>query len=67
MITEEEWSNPGAVCPSCKREAFRVSAGLCTMCWSSKNEKYYRDKRKKDKFLKFMKSHNARIKKHSSH
>jgi len=55
----------GAVCPRCGEEAvrFRPEDGICFRCARLLDEKFFSDKRKHDKFERFRKAHNARIRK----
>lgn len=53
----------GAFCPKCHQEVvrFRPEDGLCRQCADELNEKHFNDEKKRDKFLRFVKAHNARI------
>lgn len=53
----------GAKCPRCGQDAFRFRPedGVCILCAQALNEKELRDERKRARFLRFMKAHNARI------
>ena len=57
----------GAKCPKCGRDAlrFRPEDGVCMVCAGEANEKELRDERKQARFLRYMRSHNARIGKRS--
>lgn len=61
---QADWDNSGgAKCPSCGQDAvrFRPEDGVCVFCAQTMNEKELRDERKRVRFLKFQKAHNARI------
>jgi len=60
-----DWDKAGGtVCPRCKKETvrFRTQDNVCRQCADLLNEKEIRDEKKRAKFLRLMKSHNARIK-----
>ncbi len=59
-----DWeASGGAFCPRCNEEAvrFRPQDGVCRKCADALNEKQDRDEKKRAKFLRFVKAHNARI------
>ena len=61
---ERDWVQAGgAICPRCGEEAvrFRPQDGVCLACARALNEKEDADKKKRDKFQKFRKRHNARV------
>lgn len=61
---EADWDKlGGAKCPRCGKDAlrFRPGDGVCIICAGALNEKEIRDERKRVRFLKFRKAHNARI------
>ena len=64
--SRENWEKAGGtLCPVCGQETVRIIrigkwAG-CLDCQRKHDEKEERDQVKKEKFLKYMKSHNARI------
>ena len=61
---QADWDNlGGAKCPRCGQDAvrFRPEDGVCIFCAGVLNEKELRDERKRARFLKFQKAHNARI------
>lgn len=63
-MSVSEWeASGGAICPRCEQEAirFRPEDGVCRSCADSLNEKHFKDERKRAKFLRFVKAHNARI------
>lgn len=53
----------GAKCPRCGNDAlrFRPQDGVCIFCAQELNEKELRDERSKERFIRYMKAHNARI------
>jgi len=57
----------GAKCPKCGKDAlrFRPQDGVCMVCAGEANEKELRDERKRARFLRYMRAHNARIGKRS--
>ena len=57
----------GAKCPKCGKDAlrFRPEDGVCMVCAGEANEKELRDERKRARFLRYMRSHNAQIGKRS--
>jgi len=62
--TQRDWeAAAGDTCPRCGQPAlrFRPEDGVCISCARGLNEKEERDKKKKDRFQKFRKNHNARI------
>jgi len=63
---EADWNKlGGSKCPRCGIDAlrFRPEDGVCVFCGQALNEKELRDERKRARFLKYMKAHNARINK----
>ncbi|MDO8634905.1 MAG: hypothetical protein Q7R34_01485 [Dehalococcoidia bacterium] len=69
-LTMEDWvAAAGEPCPRCGMEAirFRPEDKVCLNCAVKLNEKIDRDQRKRDRFLKFMKAHNAKIAKKAHH
>lgn len=63
-MTMEDWdAAAGVPCPRCGKEAirFRPEDKVCLDCAVKLNEKIDRDQRKRERFLKFMKTHNARL------
>ena len=61
---QDDWEKlSGAKCPRCGQDAFRFrpSDGVCILCAQALNEKELRDERKRARFLRFMRAHNARI------
>jgi len=62
--SQADWDKlGGANCPRCGQDAirFRPEDGVCIHCAQALNEKELRDERKRARFLRFMKAHNARI------
>lgn len=65
-ISGADWlAAGGAFCSRCKKEAlwFRPEDGVCKECTRFLDEKYWSDKKKHTKVLRFVKAHNARIRK----
>jgi predicted amidophosphoribosyltransferase len=63
---QEDWeASGGAICPRCKNETvrFRPQDGVCRECAESLDEKHFEDEKKRAKQLRYVKAHNARIKK----
>lgn len=61
---QAEWDAlGGAKCPRCRKDMlrFRPEDGVCIFCAGVLNEKELSEQRKRTRFLKFRKSHNARI------
>lgn len=61
---QAEWERlSGAKCPRCGQDAllFRPEDGVCIFCAQALNEKELQDERKRARFLRFMRAHNARI------
>jgi len=64
IATAEDWEAArGVDCPRCGKEALRLRLqdGICLQCAGALDNKYFRDKRKRDKLLKHIKAHNARV------
>jgi len=57
----------GSKCPKCGKDAlrFRPQDGVCMVCAGEANEKELRDERKRARFLRYMRAHNAQIGKRS--
>lgn len=65
-ITEADWlAAGGTFCPRCGEETIKLRPQdkLCPGCAEWVDEKTIRDEKKRAKFLKYMKAHNARIRK----
>ncbi len=63
-ITEADWlAAGGTLCPRCEEETvkLRPQDKLCPRCAELADEKTIRDEKKRAKFLKYRKAHNARI------
>jgi ribosomal protein L37AE/L43A len=65
--SRENWEKAGGtLCPLCSQETVRIiRIGQwtgCLECNHKRLDKEDRDKTKREKFLKYMKAHNARIK-----
>lgn len=64
--SQEDWeASGGVICPRCGEEAirFRSEDGVCRQCADFLNDKKFSDDKKRAKFLRFVKAHNARIEK----
>jgi hypothetical protein len=62
--TEKDWAAAaGPKCPRCGEESlrFRPEDGVCRKCAGELDEKEERDKKKRAKWLRQVKAHNARI------
>ena len=59
----------GAHCLRCGQEAtrFRPEDGACLSCAQELNELEDKEKKKRDKILKYVKAHNARVKGKGAH
>jgi len=63
-LNEADWIKAGgAICPRCGWEAvrFRPEDGVCRQCADFLNDKKFSDEKKRAKFLRFVKAHNARV------
>ena len=63
---KDAWkASGGAICPRCGQEAvrFRPEDGVCRQCGDFLNDKKFQDDKNRAKFLRQVKSHNARIEK----
>jgi hypothetical protein len=59
-----DWQKLGGTkCLRCGQDAlrFRPQDGVCIFCAQKLNEKEIRDERKRARFLRFMRAHNAQI------
>jgi len=64
IATAEDWEAArGVDCPKCGKEVVRLRPqdGICLQCASALDNKYFKDKRKRDRLLKYIKAHNARV------
>ena len=65
-LTQRDWEKSGGVrCPRCHKETvrFRPEDGVCIDCARWLNEQMERKENRQRKATKFIKAHNARIKK----
>lgn len=64
MTFDDNWEKArGVVCPKCHQESFRIRLidGVCISCALRQDDKDVRDREKKQKFLRFLLAHNARV------
>lgn len=61
-FTEVDWEMAaGAPCMRCGNPSLRFMDGVCSPCFKNKREKIARAEKVRERFLRFRKRHNARI------